>query len=79
MSDARQQVQRVLDESDVPADGTAEQPVEPTTSTERSRMFRYTNFSRMRFSWIGEDRARLDEIQRQADLDLRSRFQTPWT
>jgi len=75
MSDAATQIQRVLDDSDIPADGTTEQPIEPTTSTERSRQFRYTNFSRMRFSWIGEDRARLDEIQRQADLALRSRFQ----
>lgn len=74
MTDARQQVERVLAESDQPADATAEEGLAPDIPPDRTRQFRYTNFSRMRMSWIGDDLVRLEEIQATANRALQARF-----
>jgi hypothetical protein len=74
MTDARQQVQRVLADADRPADATEEEPLSVETPPDRSRQFRYTNFSRMRLSYIGDDQVRLDHIRRTADQAIQARF-----
>lgn len=63
MSDARDQVERVLAESDTPVDGTTENPLEPDIHPDRTRQFRSTSFARMKTTWSGPDAAALADVQ----------------
>lgn len=72
--DTRDQAARVLAESEAPADGTREGPLEPDLPPDRTRQFRSVNFSRMKRAWTGDDAAALGEIQYAADQAIQTVF-----
>jgi hypothetical protein len=74
MSDAREQAERVIRESDIPADATQEDPAEPTTSTERMMKFAQTGLSRMKTEWSQGDRDALVVLKAEADRIVRAEF-----
>lgn len=74
MSDAQEQVERVLAESEVPADGTQEDPLEADIPPDRTRQFTHTSFSRMRTGWIGDDQVKVMELEALATEMVRERF-----
>jgi len=74
MSDARQQIERVISDSDIPADITAEKPLEPDIPPDRTRQFAHTSFSRMRTGWRGEDREAILRLNALSDQFVRVRF-----
>jgi hypothetical protein len=74
MADPRQQVQHILDDADRPAEVGQEEGLSPTLPHERSRQFRYTNFSRMSLNWAGDDAAMLGEIEHKAEQIVQARF-----
>lgn len=74
MSDARDQVDRVLAESDTPVDGTLESPLEPDIHPDRTRQFRSTSFARMKTSWSGPDAQALADVQFAADQAIKTVF-----
>jgi len=74
MSDARDQVKRVIDESDTPADATQEEPLSIQTPQDRTRKFAHTGLSRMRTEWPRADRDSLVVIKAEADRLVREEF-----
>lgn len=77
MSDQHQrQISRVIAESEQPVDPSKEEGVTPDLhgSPDRTRMFRTTNFSRMRTQWGPEDAIRLQELNRLSDQLLEQHF-----
>lgn len=70
----QRQIRRVLDDSDQPMNDTDEHPVEPDIPPDRTRQFRGVNFSRMRTSWKPTDLIIMQEITRQAEEILLTRF-----
>jgi hypothetical protein len=71
---SRQQINRVLADSERPLSPGGSEPVEPDLPDDRRRNFRTPNFSRMRTSWRGEDRIVIEEIKVQAEKVMRSQF-----
>jgi len=78
MSDARDQIARVLKEADQGLAVREEAPLEPDPAPDRTKRFLYTNFSRMRTHWPQEDQVRIDELQRQADEIVRAQFKVAY-
>jgi len=75
MSDAQQQIDRVLEESDVPAeDATAEEPMTSDPHPDRTTAMRTTGFSRMRTGWAGDDARMVMELEALSDKIIRSRL-----
>lgn len=68
------QVGRVLAEADTPADAAAEEPLQPDIPPDRTRQFRYVNFSRMRLSFEPEDQIMMQEIERVSWETIRDHF-----
>jgi hypothetical protein len=58
----QKQLERVLAESDEPADVTQERGMEVSLPPDRTRQFTHTSFSRMRTTWAGDDAVRIGEI-----------------
>lgn len=75
MSDAQQQIQRVLNESDVPADdATAEEPMTSDPHPDRTQEVTRAGFSRMRSGWAGDDARMVMELEALSDRIVRSRL-----
>jgi hypothetical protein len=74
MSDSDKQIERVIAESDVPADATQEQPLQPDLKPDRTRQFTNTNFSRMRTTWRDDQQPMMAVIQGEADRIIRTEF-----
>ncbi len=75
MPASAKQVERVLAESDVPADPVTEESLEPDLPGDRSVNFRRPGFSRMRTSWTSEDAAQLGVIESRAEEIIQEHFQ----
>lgn len=74
MSDARQQVERALDDMDRPEEVTAERPLEVDPHPDRTREMTHTGFSRMPTDWGAEDQERLEVIRGHAREIIRAEF-----
>src|SRR5580692_8694734 len=74
MSDAQEQIEQVLGESDVPADATAEEPMTSDPHPDRTKENARTSFSRMRTGWIGDDLRMIMELEALSDRIIRRRF-----
>jgi len=74
MSDAQQQAQRVLEESEVPADATAEEPMTSDPHPDRTHEMTRASFSRMRNGWAGDDARMVMELEGLSDKIVRSRL-----
>lgn len=74
MSNAREQVERVLDDMERPEEVTAEKPVEVDPHPDRTREMTHTSFSRMRTDWSADDRERLEVVRAQARDIIRAEF-----
>jgi hypothetical protein len=74
MSDLTTQAERALREKEHPFDATEEAPLEPDLPPDRTRTFTYTNFSRMRTGWLGDDAVMLGEINATADRIIKGHF-----
>lgn len=77
-SDARDQVARVMAESDTPADASREQPLQPDLPPDRTRQFRHTSFSRMRTDWIGDDAITRARISAKAEEIIQAHFKVAY-
>jgi hypothetical protein len=75
MSDAHDQIERVLAESDVPADdATAEETMAADPHPDRTRESTRASFSRMRTGWAGDDARMIMELEVLAEKIIRRRF-----
>lgn len=74
MSDAQDQIQRVMNESEIPADGTQEDPLAADIPPDRTRQFASTGFSRMHTGWSGDDRDKVLELEALAGEIVKDRF-----
>lgn len=75
MSDTQAQIERVLEDSDVPAhDATAEEPMTSDPHPDRTREVSGTGFSRMRTNWAGDDDRKVAELEALSDRIIRRRF-----
>lgn len=74
MSEAHDQVERVLAESGRPIDITEEAPLEPDVPPDRTRQFAHTGFSRMRRNWPDDDAMVMAEVKACADDIVREKF-----
>jgi hypothetical protein len=75
VSDVHEQIGRVLEKSEVPADdATAEEPMTSDPHPDRPRESERTSFSRMRTGWAGDDARVIAEMQALADKITRRRF-----
>jgi hypothetical protein len=68
------QIDRVHAEAGRTLDGAAEAPLAPDIPPDRTRQFRYVNFSRMRLEWTPSDRIKMEEIDRVVWNTIRDRF-----
>ena len=75
MSDVQDQIERVRAESDIPADGTEEEPLAADVHPDRTRQFANTSFSRMRTGWSGDDRDKVIELEALAGEIVKERFE----
>jgi hypothetical protein len=74
VSDARVQVERVIGESDIPADGTVEETAEVENPGDRTRKFTHTGLSRMKLEWPGADRDAIVVIKDEANKCVKQQF-----
>lgn len=75
MSDAQDQIERVLAESEVPADdATAEEPMVSDPHPDRTHENTRAGFSRMRSTWGTEDARKIVELEALSDRIIRNRF-----
>jgi hypothetical protein len=75
MSDAQDQIERVLKESEVPADdATAEEPMVSDPHPDRTHENTRAGFSRMRTNWVGDDARMIMELETLSDKIIRRRF-----
>lgn len=75
MSDSQAQIERVLRESDVPADdGPAEETMVSDPHPDRTGEASRTGFSRMRTDWAGDDGRKVAELEALSDAIVRRRF-----
>lgn len=75
MSDLHDQIERKLEESEVPADdATAEKTAESDPHPDRTHETSRASFSRMRTGWIGDDRDKILELEALSDRIVRRRF-----
>jgi hypothetical protein len=74
MSDVQDQVERVLEKADVPADISDESPDEADIHPDRTRETTHSSFSRMRRGWKGDDRDTVLELEAMAQDIIRKRF-----
>jgi hypothetical protein len=75
MSDAQDQIDRKLAESEVPADdATAEEPMVSDPHPDRTHESTRTGFSRMRTGWAGDDAHKVVELEALSDRIIRRRF-----
>lgn len=77
-TDARDQVARVMASSEVPADATREEPLQPDIPPDRTKMFRHTSFSRVRKDWIGDDAITRDKIHARAEEIIQAHFRVAY-
>jgi hypothetical protein len=75
MSDAQDQIERVLEKSEVPADdATAEEPMVSDPHPDRTHETTRAGFSRMRTGWRGDDADKVMELEGLSDRIIRRRF-----
>src|SRR5579872_5075300 len=75
MSDVQEQIDRVLADSDVPADdATAEETMTSDPHPDRTRESAQTSFSRMRTGWKGDDARMVAELEAVSDQIVARRF-----
>lgn len=74
MSDASEQVERVLAEADRPLDATAEDGLEPDLTPDRTRQFTHVSLSRMRTEWPEADKAAIQSLMYHADEAIKEKF-----
>lgn len=75
MSDAQDQIERVLKESEVPADdATAEETMVSDPHPDRTHEVTRASFSRMRFGWTGDDARQVAELEALSDRIIQRRF-----
>jgi hypothetical protein len=75
MSDAQDQIERVLKDSDIPADdATAEEPMASDPHPDRTQENTRASFSRMRTGWVGDDARMIMELEALSDQIIRRRF-----
>lgn len=74
MSDVHDQLARVREDSDIPAPGKDEQPMETDLHKDRTREFSHTSFSRMRTGWSGDDAEKILDLETLAREIVRERF-----
>lgn len=75
MSDAQDQIERKLAESDVPADdATAEEPMVSDPHPDRTQENSRAGFSRMRTDWRGDDARKIIELEALSDRIIRRRL-----
>jgi hypothetical protein len=75
VSDVHDQIERVREESGIPADDTAEETLTADPPPDRTRQFTHQGFSRMRTGWIGDDHEKVQELEALADQMVKNRFQ----
>jgi hypothetical protein len=73
-TNAQEQAQRVLGESEEPADATQEGALEPQTPGDRTRMFRETGLSRMKRTWHGADALIIAQLEDEASRIIKDQF-----
>lgn len=75
MSTAQEQIERVMEKSDIPADdATAEEPASSDPHPDRTHEMTRAGFSRMRTGWAGDDARMIAELEALSDKIIRSRF-----
>ena len=75
MSDSHAQIERVLEESEVPADdAAAEEPMKSDPHPDRTHENSRAGFSRMRSGWPGDDARKVMELEALSDRIVRTRF-----
>jgi hypothetical protein len=74
MSDAQDQIERALEDSDATAEAGEEEPLAADPKPDRTRQFTHTSFSRVRTGWRGDDDRKVQELQGLADMMIREKF-----
>jgi YD repeat-containing protein len=70
----QRQLERIREEAGKLPQGDREHPAEPDIPPDRTRRFTHVNFSRMRTEWKPEDKIKLQEVGRLADVALARAF-----
>jgi len=74
-SDVHDQIARVRENSDIPAEDVNEEPLAADIPPDRTRQFASTSFSRMRTGWSGDDAETVMELNALAGELVRNRMQ----
>lgn len=75
MSDAQDQIERALEDSDAAVEAGEEKPLTADPKPDRTRQFTHTSFSRVRTGWRGDDARKVQELQGLAEMMIKERFQ----